>query len=127
MPSWHLGVYFSETNLKVRQALPETAEMDNDIIQFGNFDGMSTNSCFIVLELLTLLYLLDKLQVLLRHVTINCHHDVGIGQKICSHYECFTCLWLYSSVLWHKHVGEVIFSRPEIRKTWHEIRHCFTT
>ncbi|XP_060551753.1 phospholipid-transporting ATPase ID-like [Ruditapes philippinarum] len=28
-----------ETNLKVRQALPETAEIDNDIVKFSEFDG----------------------------------------------------------------------------------------
>ena len=31
--------FHSETNLKVRQALPDTAEMGDDIQEFGRFNG----------------------------------------------------------------------------------------
>lgn len=30
---------FSETNLKVRQSIPETAEMEDDIDELSRFDG----------------------------------------------------------------------------------------
>ena len=34
-----IKIFFSETNLKVKQALPETAELDDNIEQWGKFDG----------------------------------------------------------------------------------------
>ena len=38
-----LILYFSrETNLKVKQALPETAEIQDDMVKWGQFDGKFT-------------------------------------------------------------------------------------